>query len=153
MKRFLVPIDLSPAAQQALQLATDLAEPLGATIFLLRVVEPSQDLLNPDPVMALGSQELFRDLDEQLLNAAHLRLDSIAQNLRGQGLSVEATVTKGRPETLICQFAQEQGVDLIVIGSRGLGPIRQFLLGSVSTYVLHHAHCPVLITRAQEEEE
>ena len=42
---------------------------------------------------------------------------------------------------------------LVVIGSRGLGPLKRALLGSVSTSVVRHAHCPVLVARGEEEEE
>ena len=47
----------------------------------------------------------------------------------------------------IVNAAKEEKVTLIVMGTRGLGKIRRTLMGSVSDYVLHHAHCPVLICR------
>ena len=46
---------------------------------------------------------------------------------------------------MICKRAKEQNVDLIVMGTRGLGAIRRTILGSVSDYVLHHSECPVSV--------
>ncbi|CAH1796163.1 unnamed protein product [Owenia fusiformis] len=45
----------------------------------------------------------------------------------------------------ICETAHELHADMILLGSRGLGTVRRTILGSVSDYVLHHAHIPVLI--------
>jgi nucleotide-binding universal stress UspA family protein len=55
---------------------------------------------------------------------------------------------RGRPVDSILHVAETEKVDLIVMGSRGLGGFKEFLLGSVSSGVLHHASCPVLIARA-----
>ncbi len=47
----------------------------------------------------------------------------------------------------LCHIAKSEHVTLIVMGTRGLGTLRRTILGSVSDYVLHHAHCPVIICR------
>ncbi|KAK2177875.1 hypothetical protein NP493_574g01033 [Ridgeia piscesae] len=52
---------------------------------------------------------------------------------------------EGRPGYHLCKVAKENSVDLIIVGSRGLGTVRRTILGSVSDYVLHHAHVPVFI--------
>jgi nucleotide-binding universal stress UspA family protein len=53
----------------------------------------------------------------------------------------------GRPDAEIVGLADELGAGLIVLGSRGLGPLRRALMGSVSDSVVRHTHCPVLIVR------
>jgi len=53
-----------------------------------------------------------------------------------------------RPGEVICKVAEHDGVAMIVVGTRGLGSVRRTIMGSVSDYVLHHAHCPVVICRA-----
>ncbi|MCW2277192.1 universal stress protein family protein [Heliophilum fasciatum] len=53
----------------------------------------------------------------------------------------------GNPAYAICEYAEEHNMDLIIIGSRGMGEIKSLLLGSISDRVLHLAKCPVLIVR------
>jgi nucleotide-binding universal stress UspA family protein len=62
--------------------------------------------------------------------------------------TVETHVERGEPGTVLCERADALGVDVVVVGSRGRGAIRRALLGSVSTYVVHNAPCPVLVVRA-----
>lgn len=53
--------------------------------------------------------------------------------------------TKGKPGEVICRVAKEKNASLVVMGSRGLGTIRRTILGSVSQYVIDHAHIPVTV--------
>ena len=53
----------------------------------------------------------------------------------------------GNPADVIVQEAEESGADLIVVGTRGLGATRRAFMGSVSTNVVHHAPCDVLVVR------
>jgi nucleotide-binding universal stress UspA family protein len=53
------------------------------------------------------------------------------------------------PDRAIIHLAEELGVGLIVMGSRGLGSVRRALMGSISDSVVRHAHCPVMIVRPE----
>ena len=57
----------------------------------------------------------------------------------------------GKPRVEILRVAEEEKVDLIITGTRGMGQMRRTLLGSVSDHVLHHAHVPVLICRHEDD--
>ena len=58
-----------------------------------------------------------------------------------------------RPGESLCSVAEAQGAAGIVMGTRGMGKLRRTILGSVSDYVLHHAHCPVLVVRPKKDSE
>lgn len=51
----------------------------------------------------------------------------------------------GKPGEAICKFLKEENASMVVMGSRGASVLRRTILGSVSDYVLHHAHIPVII--------
>lgn len=78
---------------------------------------------------------------------------SIDRTIAGlpQGLNIERRVETGEPGLAVVAAAQELGVDVVVIGSRGRGAIKRALLGSVSTHVVHNAPCPVLVVNSKDD--
>jgi nucleotide-binding universal stress UspA family protein len=56
----------------------------------------------------------------------------------------------GRPDEEVIQLSEELGAGLVAVGSRGLGPMKRVLMGSVSDSVVRYAHCPVLVVRKEE---
>ncbi len=68
----------------------------------------------------------------------HLRLTDA-------GMPAESRLEFGAPRELIPRIANEEGFDLLIIGRRGQGEIRDVLFGSVANHVLHHVTCPVLL--------
>jgi len=74
-------------------------------------------------------------------------LDRTLELCREAGVRYRCRHECGNAAEQIVRVAEDEGVDLIVMGSRGLSEWKVLLLGSVSTHVLHHAHCSVLIVR------
>ena len=66
---------------------------------------------------------------------------------RAGGTVAEAHLVEGRPADAILDLAERIGADLVVVGTRGLGPVKRLLVGSVSLGVVHHADRPVLVVR------
>lgn len=56
-------------------------------------------------------------------------------------------IFSGKPGEVIVDMASEEKACMIVMGTRGLGTLRRTIMGSVSDYVVHHAHCPVVVCR------
>ncbi|KAG7566156.1 UspA [Arabidopsis suecica] len=70
---------------------------------------------------------------------------------RGKMVKTETKILEGDPKEMICQAVEQTHVDLLVVGSRGLGMIKRAFLGSVSDYCAQHAKCPILIVRPPRE--
>ncbi|GAB2272542.1 hypothetical protein Dimus_007365 [Dionaea muscipula] len=66
-------------------------------------------------------------------------------------IKTETMMLQGEPKEMICQAAEQMGVDLLVLGSRGLGLLKRAFLGSVSDYCAHEADCPVLIVKPDDQ--
>jgi nucleotide-binding universal stress UspA family protein len=73
--------------------------------------------------------------------------DEVKKRLAEQGVDAKVELIQGSPAEVILDYANENGFDVIVIGSRGLGGIREFVLGSVSHNVVQHARIPVLVVK------
>ena len=88
---------------------------------------------------------------DQLEEEAVVELTRVVQEaqdyLVGAGLEVEAELLRGRPSAAIVEDAKLWHPDLIVVGSRGHGPVETAVLGSVSAAIVDHATCPVLVAR------
>lgn len=74
-------------------------------------------------------------------------LDEAGTMLRERGIAAKLVEGRGDPAKVLVNEAQTANADLIVVGTHGRGPIGRSLLGSVSTSVIHHAPCDVLVVR------
>jgi nucleotide-binding universal stress UspA family protein len=128
-----VGFDASPEAQHAAEWAADLANRSGASLQLLAV---HTQLMFGSVVAggAYGTKTVNQVMAE--------RLQSEAEQL-SSAVSAEACVFSGDAGRALVEHSEQ--LDLLVLGSRGYGPVKSVLLGSVSSYVLRHAGCPVLV--------
>ena len=146
-EKILVALDGSEYADRALNVALDLAEKYTAEIVLLTVFHPvfipvgSEWNLSYPQFMEKYLEDL-KVCHENVLSEALQKV-----KLKIPNLKVSKKLEKGRPTDKIIETAKEGNFDIIVMGSRGLGGVRQLLLGSVSDRVADQAPCPVLIVR------
>jgi nucleotide-binding universal stress UspA family protein len=98
-----------------------------------------------DPVLEEELESLSERRAREVLEAAVEKVHSIG------GTVAQAHLRVGGVPHEIVSLAEDTGVGLIVVGSRGHGGIRRALMGSVSESVVRHAHCPVLVVRDQKE--
>ncbi|KAL9425516.1 hypothetical protein AB3S75_032469 [Citrus x aurantiifolia] len=66
-------------------------------------------------------------------------------------VSAQTLILDGDARDVICQAVEQMHIDLLVVGSRGLGKVKRTFLGSVSDYCAHHAVCPILIVKPPKE--
>ena len=135
-------IDGSPDSQAALVYATDLADRLDARLVLAHVVEPAPSLHPTTGPFRGATAPFFATTVEREAEGERL-LGEIAEST-GVGHAEQRVVT-GLPAEGLADLADDESAQLIVVGSRGRGPLRSALLGSVSTSLIGLARCPVLV--------
>lgn len=82
-------------------------------------------------------------------NKVKLLEDKMKTLLKEKGLSGVLRTATGKPGEVICKIAEEETAVMIVVGTRGMGKVRRTILGSVSDYLVNHAHCPVIVCRTR----
>jgi universal stress protein A len=136
----LVAVDFSEGSEQVVERARDLAQRYQADLSLIHVVENI-------PVMDPSYSSILpfdADLTEQMVEMARNRLNELGERL---GITENRRwVELGSPKSEIIRIAEEQGIDLIVLGSHGRHGIG-LLLGSTASSVVHHAGCDILAVR------
>ena len=143
--KILVGTDGSENALKAARTAAELAKRFQAHIILTTIFNPaviSQTAVRA-PEAPVDTALLARYIEEAQQAVEH----STARIFDEQQVRYRCRREVGHPVDMIATIADQEQVDLIVLGSRGLSAWKALLLGSVSDGVLHHANCPVLIVR------
>ena len=136
--------DGSSTAKEAVREATDLAQSVGAKLHVVSAYEPV-----PEGRLQEERQEMPEDM-QWMVNPredVNNTLEEAANRIKEAGVEVETHAREGDPADAILDVAEEQGVDLIVVGNKGMTGAKRFLLGSVPNKVSHHAPCSVMIIR------
>lgn len=94
---------------------------------------------------ATVNEVLGADAEQRAFAEGFLR--EAVEHARLRGLDVSVEIAYGHPAEAIVNYAQQHGVDLIVMGHRGMSNLRRFLVGSVADRVVDHAPCMVLVVR------
>lgn len=146
LRTILVPLDGSPLSEAALPYATELAAGTGATLALVRVIDPfwQSAFVAEVPEAVYLSQQQIDELEEQARAEARADLDQLATQLRADGLRVVWEVRSGRPADEIARVAETTAADLILISTHGRGGIRRWAFGSVTNELLHRGNVPIL---------
>jgi nucleotide-binding universal stress UspA family protein len=143
--KILLATDGSEEAGRAARLAATLSGKLGSELHVVYV----QPLPAPYtlPEAAIVDPDFSERMRQQAAGEALAKLQEEAAKIRSLAEVAGTHARSGRPDAEIVAAAEEIGAGLVVGGSRGLGPIRRAVLGSVSGSVVHHAHGPVLVVR------
>jgi nucleotide-binding universal stress UspA family protein len=134
--KVLIAYDGSEGAKRALLFVAELFHPGEVAVRLVGV---------PEGVPMVGYAGTLPSPEEE--EERQRELEEAAKVLADRGFSPTIARRNGDPATVILDEAESQGADLIALGTRGLSTVERWLVGSVSSKVLHHAHCSVLVVR------
>jgi nucleotide-binding universal stress UspA family protein len=138
--KILVPVDGSDISYRALDSALFLSERLRSKITAIHVIEKV-------PTVYIQSQKILDEILKTHKNESQKILDECSSIATKKGIAINTTLLEGNPASTILEFSQMEKYEVIIIGSRGMGHFKELILGSVSSKILHHSLCPVLLIR------
>lgn len=145
-QKILVPVDGSDTAWKALKTAAALASRFQGEIRVFTVMEPYNSL---SLFQITLDQNLLDRSNREMKKASLAVLNTAKEKLTEYGFHGKVSYEdgEGNPAELILEKSREDGCDSVVIGSRGLSGITEFLLGSVSSKVSQYAEVPVFVVK------
>ena len=135
IRKILLPVDGSEAAQRAALDAADLAKTFSAEVLLLHCNEVFPNLRQPD------------EYSREVVRQANATLGPSRDVLQDYGVAYMERVVDGSPAHEIPRLAGAEQCDLIVMGTRGTNPLEGLLLGSVTQRVLKTAPCRIFVVK------
>lgn len=147
LKKILVPIDGSYISFQALEYAIQLGKAFDSEIVVTHVNDPYDLSVPVDPkTVTIPTCEETPEEKKRDGAAALAIAQKVAEKTNYKNIAFEKAIDKD-PAKRIIDMAKEIDADTIVMGNRGLGTAKSFFLGSVSTTVVKHACCPVIVVK------
>ena len=132
IKKILVPTDYSDVSSKGVRYARELAKEIGAELVIINIVTLDEsNLINKREM-----EEHRRQLDDFV--ATH-----VAE--AGSDLKIRKVVEVGQPDTTLAHWADNEGIDLIIMSSHGRSGLSRVVMGSVTEQTLRKAPCPVLV--------
>jgi nucleotide-binding universal stress UspA family protein len=145
--RIMVPFDGSPPSQRAVEYAKRIATIVGkesVRLVLLNVQEADAELMD---FFARDAADVGARLASQRRQAGVDLLAGPNEALESAGVSSEGVVLLGDPATVIAEYVDDHHCDMVVMGTRGLGPVGGIVLGSVASKVIHLVKVPVTVVK------
>lgn len=141
IRKILLPVDFSHADDQALVLASSLAQAWGAKLMIVHVEEPP---------LAYGGGEMYYGLPEPRTADLVRMLEAIVP--KSPGVAFEHRLITGEPSEAVVRLAESENVDMIIMGTHGRTGFSRLLMGSVAEAIVRTAKCPVLTLKQPMEE-
>jgi nucleotide-binding universal stress UspA family protein len=150
IRRMLVTLDGSQISARVLEPALDVAQALGASITLLRVVPElsAAELQELDEYETGLGQRLAQEHQED----AETYLGPVAETFSRAGLAVHTLVRAGLAANVILKVVEQQAIDVVAMATHGRTGLRRWIYGSVTEKVLHNAACSMLVVRPAAHE-
>ncbi len=145
MKKILVPVDFSPNSMNALHVAAEIAHKSGAVLEMLHV---NIAAIYSTPLSEYVVVSKFEGDDQQYDDTAVSKLEKLKMELLADpayaNLNIQIRVEEGYLHSAVRNVAQDDAVDLVVMGTKGTSGMNEFLVGSNTEKVIRTSPCPVL---------
>ena len=149
VKRILIAVDKSGYKSKIVVYAITLAKALDAGIYAIHVIDESSFGVVGDMISYYRGGKVD-EYKKVLAKQAGQLLDDIKSEIMRENEDIKITtnviIDSSAPNAII-DYAKKMGIDLIIVGTQGMTGLEKFLLGSVASKVIIHAHCPVLAIR------
>lgn len=145
-RKILIATDGSETSNEAADFGIETLKFSGAKVYAVYVIDTTS-------YGSVTEEEKWAKKIKQFEEVGHRAASYVEEKAKAAGLEAESVVLKGNPAEEILDFAKEQDVDIIVVGSLGKTAIKRVMIGSVSEKVVSHAKVPVLVVREWKEEK
>jgi nucleotide-binding universal stress UspA family protein len=148
IKKIMVPIDFSKGSKKLLKFATYFAEKFDATIYIVSVVEfqSTYSYYEFDPLDTIAT------LKEDIMDYAQKQMDTFLEENREQLIvPFESSLLTGRVAEELIRYAEDERIDMIIIGTHGYRGLDRMLFGSVASKVIKLAPCPTLTVNTYQQ--
>jgi len=141
--------DFSKISKHAEKIALTLRDALNAELFVIHAFH-RDELRIPAPYYFMpGVDTWINDREKEMLELGQHTVEKLAEELgNAKGIFLE-----GKPGPKLVSFAQKIELDMLIMGTHGYSGFNRLMLGSVTEYVLRHAHCPVLTVKYHDEDD
>ena len=140
--KILIPVDDSKMSDRAFDYGMDMAKLWGAEVHVIYVAN-AESMSSPDlPIHFTEKNDDTSPLKEKGAAVLARLMERVPE-----GVKVRQEILMGSPEVMIALTAEDDGTDLIIMGSSGRNSFSSMFLGSVSYYTVHHVKCPVLLIK------
>ncbi|HXP50276.1 MAG TPA: universal stress protein [Bacteroidia bacterium] len=147
ISKILVAIDGSEHSFKASEYALELAKSFGAQLYAVTVTYiPASDHKSQKEVL---SKSLVEDSSNNSMKDAGNWFENFTQNAKEDNIQLKTElINSARPvDYVILEYAEEQEIDLIVVGTKGRTGFKKLMLGSIASSIVTYAHCPVMVVK------
>lgn len=148
-KKILVGIDFSNITETVVNSALYLGKTFGSEVCLFHVIEPPIIAIYEDPFLSIDNEEVVIELEEILVQKFKGELEKFKTRFDEAGVKAEAVVEVGNIIDTILDYSENNGFDLIMLGSHREGILEKFILGSITERVLNKSKISTLVVKGE----
>jgi nucleotide-binding universal stress UspA family protein len=148
--KILIAVDQSPHSERAVRFVTRMRWPAGSRVIVANAIVP---VISPPLPSGGGGAPVAVEVSAEQRAEVQTVVAQAEDELRAAGIATESRFLTGDPRDALLRLAEDERVDLMVMGSHGRTGFAKLLLGSVSSHVVTHAHCSVLVVKEDLQEK